>query len=118
MAAVVLCQPPLEYLLEFAPYGEIVRKDSFDRYRKTLQSNPRLRRKEIATSHDPMLVSPLISTLPDPYFLQQTWQDYYETLMEEINQRFLKPRGLDIHSKRSKVLEDGTLDESLEEKLW
>lgn len=117
MAALVLFQPPLDYLLEFAEYGEIVRKDPYGRYRKILQDNPEFRRKEIATSHDPMLVSPLIGAFPNPYSLERAQQDYYETLMEEINERFLKPRGLDIHEMKDEVLKDGTLDESLQERL-
>ena len=117
MAALVLFQPPPNCLLEFAEYGGIVRKDRYGKYRKTLEGNPEFRRKEETTSYDPMLVSPLINTLPDPYFLEQAQQDYYETLMEEINERFLKPQGLDIHEMREEVLRDGTLDESLQERL-
>lgn len=116
MAALVLFQPPLDGLLEFAEYGGIVRKDPFAEY-PTLRDNPQFQRKEAATRHDPMLVSPLISRFHDPYFLGQAWQDYYDTLMEEINVRFLKPRGLDIHEMRNEVLRDDTLDESLQERL-
>lgn len=64
-----------------------------------------------------MLVSPLIGAFPNPYSLERVQQDYYETLMEEINERFLKPRGLDIHEMKDEVLKDGTLDESLQERL-
>ena len=47
------------------------------------------------------------------------WQceSYYETLMEEMNERFLKPRGLNIYELRAKILQDGTLEESLKERL-
>ncbi len=64
-----------------------------------------------------MLVSPLIRKFPNPYSLERAQQDYYEALMEEINKRFLKPRGLDIDEMRDEVLKDGTLDESLQERL-
>jgi len=117
MSALVLFQPPLDTLQEFAEYAGIVRKDPFAKYRKAWRKNPEFRRKERATSYDPMLVGSLISTLPNPYALERVWQDYYETLIDEINQRFLKPRGLDIHEMRNEILADGTLDESLQERL-
>ncbi len=116
MAALVLFQPPLDRLLEFAQYGGIEREDPYGEYGKTLRNDPEFRRKEAAMSYDPMLVSPLISTFPDPYSLERAQQDYYETLMEEINKRFLKPRGLDIDEMRDEVLRDGTLNESLQER--
>ncbi len=117
MAALTLFQPPLNHLLEFAEYGGIVRKDPFAEYGGTLRNSPEFQRKEAATQHDPVLVSPLISRFPDPYSFAQAHQDYYETLMEEINKRFLKPQGLDIHEMRDEVLRDGTLDQSLQERL-
>ncbi len=116
MAALALFQPPLDRLLEFAKYGGIVRKDPFAEY-PSLGDNPEFQRREAATKHDPGLASPLISRFPDPYSFAQAHQDYYETLMEEINKRFLKPQGLDIHKMRDEVLRDGTLDESLQERL-
>jgi hypothetical protein len=117
MAALVLYQPPGETLREFADYGGIVRKDPYAEYGKTLQDNPEFRRKEAATNYDPMLTKPLIATYPNPYSYGRAWQDYYETLMKEIDERFLKPQGLDIHEMRDEVLKDGTLDESLQERL-
>jgi hypothetical protein len=105
MAALVLYQPPLDGLREFAKYGGVVPETTEHR------------RADSATSDDPMLVEPLIHRLPHPYAVEWACQDYYETLMQEINERFLKPRGLDIQELKVKVLRDGTLEETLQERL-
>jgi hypothetical protein len=97
MAALVLYQPPLDALLDFAEYGGIVAKV------------PRFEKKDATTTHDPMLVRRLIWRFRHPYAIESLWQRYYETLMKEINERFLKPQGLDIHTMRDEVLQDGTL---------
>lgn len=105
MSALVLYQPPLNTLQEFAKYGGIVPK------------TPEYKREEPTTSHDPMLVEPLVHRLAHPYAVEWECESYYETLMKEINERFLKPQGLDIDELRAEILQDGTLEESLQERL-
>jgi hypothetical protein len=104
MAALVLYQPPLGALREFAKYGGIV------------PVTPEHRREDSATSHDPMLVEPLIHRLPHPYAVEWACRHYYETLTK-INEQFLKPRGMDIQDLKSKLMQDGTFEQDLEERL-
>jgi hypothetical protein len=105
MAALVLYQPPLDSLQEFAGYGGIIPKIA------------RYRRKKPTKSHDPMLVEPLIHRLPHPYAIEWQCELYYETLMKEINERYLMPRGLDIRELRAKIVQEGTVEGSLKERL-
>jgi hypothetical protein len=105
MAALVLYQPPLDALREFAKYGGIV------------PVTPEYGGEDSGTSHDPMLVNPLIHRLSHPYAVEWACRHYYETLMKEINEQFLKPRGMDIQELKAKLLQDGTFEQDLEEKL-
>lgn len=75
----VLYQPPLDTLLEFAEYGGAVRR------------TPEYKR-EGQGSLDPKLVDPLIHELQHPYAVEGACRHYYETLLEEIGERYLKPR--------------------------
>jgi hypothetical protein len=104
MSALVLYQPPLDKLQEFAEYGGIARRA------------PEYERDEPATGYDPVLVEPLIQELQHPYAVEWACRRYYETLMEQINERFLKPRGLDIQKLKAEVLKDGALEEDVEER--
>ncbi len=105
LAALALYQPPLDAMPEFAEYGGMVRVV------------PNYRRQDAAMSDDPLFVRPLIRRVQHPYAVEWAWQRYYEALMEEINERFLKPRGLNIQQMKAEVLQDGMLDERLQEHL-
>jgi hypothetical protein len=100
MSALVLFQPPLDTLQEFATFGDILSRPSEDD-------------DGTSSDYDPMLVAPLVWNLPHPYAVEDACRDYYETLLEKINERFLKPRGLDIRELRATVLEDGSLEEDV-----
>jgi hypothetical protein len=104
MSALVLYQPPLDTLLEFAEYGGAVRR------------TPEYKR-EGQGSLDPKLVDPLIHELQHPYAVEGACRHYYETLLEEIGERYLKPRGLDIQAIRAEVLRDGPLEEDVQERV-
>lgn len=105
MSALILYQPPLDTLQEFAGYGGIVRE------------SPEYRREEAANVHDPTLVEPLIHELQHPYAVEWACRTYYEALLEEINERILKPHGLDIQEMKAQVLQDGALSEDVQERV-
>ena len=104
MAALVLFQPPLGTLQEFAAFGGIIRRTPEDG-------------EGTITDFDPMLVAPLVWNLPHPYAVEGACRHYYETLLQKINERFLKPRGLDIWDLRAAVLEDGSLEGDLQQRI-
>jgi hypothetical protein len=82
LAALVRYQPPREYLREFAEYGGIAAIEDWPWDRRRFLRNDR------------KLVETLIETRASPDDEVGAWQWYYETLLEEINECFLKPRGL------------------------
>ncbi len=105
LAAVVRYHPPLEHLREFAEYGGISLREPLD---------PRQRK---LASGDHAFVEPLIMTEHDPNHLVGVWQWYYETLLDEINERFLKARGLNVHMMRGEIEKEMKLEEQRRKEL-
>ncbi len=63
-----------------------------------------------------MLVSP-VWKLSHPLAVEGVWRWFYEELIREIGERYLKPRGLNIHEMCSDVLRNSGLKDELQRRL-
>ncbi len=63
-----------------------------------------------------MLVSP-VWKLSHPFAVEGVWRWFLNAVMREINERHLKPRGLNIYEMFSDVLQNSGLEDELQQRL-
>ena len=100
ISACVLYNPPELELVRFAEYGRAIPDVVGLRDGQAFE----------------MLASP-VRRMPYPEHATDPWRWFYEAMLREIGERYLKPQGLDIQKMFREVLRDSNLREELHQRL-
>ncbi len=100
LSACVLYDPPVPGLPEFAALNDPTPHKGIAFF-----PNPQ-QLLGLKWSKIPSMVAPPIKSLQDPEEVKRTEKWFYERLIQEIGERYLKPLGLDIQDMRRNVLKN------------